>query len=181
MDEILTIPGFRRAEGARTLSFFCDSATPQVDSIMIDTLAEAARRAGGAARLCLHRDPQDPFHDMVIVESASGYARPHRHHAKGETCHVIRGSVAMVQFDDQGSILHVARLAPGGGTIARVAPRSWHTVLVLSEDAVYHESKPGPFDPACDAELPSWAPVGQDAQDRWMSDLRRRVCEAPWA
>lgn len=159
---------------ARSLSFYCTEDTVEIDDDIIDQLVEISNRNGNCdARISLHTDPGDNFHDMIILQHSGRYLRPHRHTAKGETCHIIRGAVAFFVFDDDGSVAEASIIGGNSGIVFRSGPDLWHTVIPVTEVAVYHESKPGPYLKQNDSVYPDWAPDGykDDEAAKFMEDL----------
>jgi len=135
-------------------------------------------------RYCLHRTTEDALQEMVICVTRGSYFPPHRHPAaKSESYHMIEGRLVMVMFDDAGN---VTELVPLGMTadcrlIHRLALPVWHTVVVISDEAVYHECYVGPFLKDADVEIAPWAPRPDDtaAAGRFLGGLER-VCAAVW-
>jgi len=147
---------------------------------MVKTRARAAplRRF----RYCLHRTTDDPLQEMVICVTRGSYFPPHRHpEAKSKSYHMIEGRLVMVMFDDPGN---ATELVPLGLTadcrlIHRLALPVWHTIVAISEVAVYHECFVGPFRKDADVEIAAWAQRPDDAAGvgRFLSGLER-LCAA---
>ncbi len=93
----------------------------------------------------------------------------------------IRGSMALIKFDDQGSVTGILRfgsekhgsdLAAG----AEVASSTWHTVVALEPGCVLLEVKAGPFDPNQPKDLAPWAPEeGSKASASYLQQLISRI------
>lgn len=128
---------------------------------MLGTLkAEAVNAPLRRSRLCLHRTPEDPLHEMVIAFCRDSFVRPHRHLTKTESFHVIEGRILVVLFDDEGRVTHRIPMAPPGGDcpfLYRVAAPIWHTLIPETEFAVIHEVTNGPFR-AEDGDFAPWSP-----------------------
>ena len=153
--------GVVRDHSARSLSYYCTEAAVGVDQGMVDQLLEISAQNGNCdARISLHQSPSDNFHEMIILQHSGRYFRPHRHQGKGESCHIIRGTVAFFVFNDDGSIADSSVVGKDAGLLFRSGPDLWHTVIPVSEYAVYHESKPGPYLNQNDSIYPDWAPSG---------------------
>jgi cupin fold WbuC family metalloprotein len=151
---------------ARSLSYYFTKDVAYVNQDMIAQLIEESAQNGNCnARICLHTSPDANFHEMIIMEYRDKYFRPHKHLEKGESCHIIQGEVAMFAFDDMGHVTHSHIVGRNGNMICRVGIDQWHTVVPLTEYAIYHESKPGPFLGASDSIYPEWAPDGTDKKD----------------
>ncbi|HXP93269.1 MAG TPA: WbuC family cupin fold metalloprotein [Candidatus Binatia bacterium] len=134
------------------------------------------------SRLCMHRTPEDIVHEMLIVQHKDGYIRPHRHANKSESFAVVEGAVAVVIFEDDGSVKTVLELtAPSrqGSFFYRMPAQLWHGFVLRSEWIAFHESAQGPFDPRS-TEFPNWAPDGRDADEaqRYLTQLERRLLAA---
>ena len=113
------------------------------------------------ARLCLHHNPEDPLHEMVIVFHRDTLVRPHRHHGKSESFHVIFGELDVILYDDHGRPVQAVRLGcPGSGKslMYRLSGPLWHSVVVHSEYAAIHEVTNGPFRPE-ESDFAPWAPT----------------------
>ncbi len=146
-------------DGARSKSFFCKNAPVLVGKRQIEKLKEVAFALRGEknVRLCMHNDPDAVFHNMIVLEHADKYYRPHQHPSKGETFHIIEGSMAVIVFGAQGVVINASILRADENFIYRVDANTCHAVMPISGIVVYHESKPGPFTPHSDI-FPSWAP-----------------------
>jgi len=143
-------------------------------------VGELARRTTrGRARICAHGDPGDALHEMLIVLDRSTYIRPHRHHGRPESFHVVSGEADIVLFDDDGEISGVMEMGPFGSGRAfyyRMNEPRFHMVLVRSEQFVVHETTTGPFDPSGTEQAP-WAPSEDDLDARrdYLAAVRARV------
>ena len=160
-----------RSMRTRTVSeevLYPDDRVVMVDRGDIDALKRAA---GGTrrlrSRLCTHPDAGDALHEMLIVHARGTYVRPHRQRlGKSESLHMIEGELDLVLFDDNGGIMTVMRMGEfqsGKLFYYRVAESFFHTLLIRSETAVFHETTNGPFQPG-DTEFAPWAPEESDAE-----------------
>jgi cupin fold WbuC family metalloprotein len=133
----------------------------------------------------LHLSYQDPCQRLFNAIGMESYIRPHRHALvpRTETLMAVRGSFALVTFDDAGGIVQVLRMCSESfderGSHAagcEVPARCWHTVIAETPGAVLLELKDGPFDPGSPKELAPWAPEeGSAAARQYVLDLRREV------
>jgi cupin fold WbuC family metalloprotein len=137
-----------------------------LDQALIDSLIERAR---GAPRLRtnhnFHPSLEDNPHRFLNVMIRGTYITPHRHvdPPKSESFLLLRGEVAFLLFDDAGAIVRTEIL--GRDQIAiDIAPGIWHTLVVLSPEAVCYEVKPGPYSPASDKDFAPWAPREGDSR-----------------
>ena len=153
-------------QGARSLSYYFTTDVAYINrDIVAELVEESTRRGRCNARICLHTSPDANFHEMIIMEYRGKYFRPHKHLKKGESCHIIEGEVAMFAFDNVGKVTHARIAGRNGNLICRVGIDQWHTVIPITEYAIYHESKPGPFLGPSDSIYPDWAPDGTDEEE----------------
>jgi cupin fold WbuC family metalloprotein len=133
----------------------------------------------------IHQSYQDSCQRLFNAIEPGSYIRPHRHASepRDELLIAIRGSMALVTFDDQGAITrilsfgsqsHGSYLAAG----AEVGSSTWHTVVALEADCVLLEVKAGPFDPNQPKDLAPWAPEeGSGAAVDYLNRLLERIAE----
>jgi cupin fold WbuC family metalloprotein len=144
----------------------------------VQYLDDLTSQAKVSSRLRQHRNVHQSYQDSSqrlfnAIESGS-FIRPHRHASdpRDELLIAVRGVMAMVTFDDQGTVTNVLcfgterhgyEMAVG----AEVSSRTWHTVIALETGCVLLEVKAGPFDPNQPKDLAPWAPEegSADAQD----------------
>jgi cupin fold WbuC family metalloprotein len=144
--------------------------------------AESSRRRRQHRNIHLsYDDPCQRLFNAICVDS---YIRPHRHRVdpKHETMVAVRGSFALILFDDAGVPGRVVRFAAGCSGVPAVLgagveldPHEWHTVLAGEEGSVLLELKAGPFLPDAPKELAPWAPP-EESNDapgymRWLRAL----------
>jgi len=133
----------------------------------------------------IHQSYQEACQRLFNAIEPGSYIRPHRHASepREELLIAIRGSMALMTFDDQGSVTSILRfgsekhgrdLAAG----AEVASSTWHTVVALEAGCVLLEVKAGPFDPNQPKDLAPWAPEeGSDAAANYLNRLLERISE----
>ena len=134
---------------------------------------EARQSPTRRARLCLHCDNQDKVHEMLIVFCRDSLMRPHRHNNKSESFHVIEGRLAVVIFDDAGTVIDRIEMAPQGNGKAfmyRLSSTAWHTVVPQSEYVAIHETTAGPF-VANESDYAPWAPETGPALQAYIESL----------
>lgn len=163
MDAPFAADAFVRAENARSETYFSTRPDVAVDGRLLAGLLDLSRSLGGRnVRLCLHASPEALFHEMIILEHAGHYCRPHRHPTKPESCHLLSGRLAVIVFGEAGEIIRRELLSAGETRLFRVGENRWHSVVPLSGYAIYHEAKPGPFARDTDNLAAPWAPDGSD-------------------
>ncbi len=163
----LTVPsGLRQDMSAASLSFVQTDPRGGIGPDIIAWLKQTAQAEKvDNARICIHGDRNDAFHQMIIVQRRGIYCRPHKHLEKAEGHQIIDGQLASIVFDDDGEIVDIARLGHDC-LIYRIEVGQYHMVYPLSGWCVYHETKPGPFRPDRDATYPDWAPAADDKAGR---------------
>jgi cupin fold WbuC family metalloprotein len=122
----------------------------------------ANKNERGRARICAHRGPLDTLHEMLIAIRSDSYIRPHRHHQKIESFHLVDGSVDVVIFNDDGGISDVVELSINGNFYYRLDSFRYHTLLIHSPMLVIHETTDGPFDLKM-SDFASFSPVEGDS------------------
>lgn len=145
-------------------------------------IARAALLPRRRSRLCLHKDPQAPVHEMLIVHHRSCYVRPHRHFARSETLSILRGMATAVLFEEEGSVRELVPLgAAGGGRVSvyRMPPLLFHGLVIESEWLIFLETTTGPFN-SQGSEFSSWSPDGQNEAETgsYVQILRQSVSAA---
>jgi len=164
-------------ETSRSVGIFCKKTPQYIGHGHINALKkEAERFPDKNIRLCLHSSPDSNFHDMIILEKYGKYYPPHKHMDKGETWHILEGSLATFIFSESGEIVESGVLDPKENIILRVDLGIYHSIMPLSEIVIYHESKPGPFLGKNDSIYPKWAPDrSKDSEIREYYDRIKRV------
>lgn len=163
------------------------SHSPSI-SITREHIEDLKRRASTSplqrARILTHGSPQATLHEMLIVQTQGVYVRPHRHHNKSESLHVLEGSARIVFFNDNGTIeetLDVGPAASGAPFFLRTDTPRWHTQLVLSPFFVFQEVTGGPLRSE-DTEFAPWAPEENDSNsvDTFMINLTEQLGISPF-
>jgi cupin fold WbuC family metalloprotein len=134
----------------------------------IDRLKSMAREtARQRMRICTHKDASDGLHEMFIVHPRGAYVRPHRHLGKIEAFYMVEGALDMIVFTDGGEVASVTEMGAYGSGLPfyhRMDGPLFHTMLIKSEQVVFHEVTSGPFVRA-DTEFPAWAPEESDQRE----------------
>lgn len=146
----------------------------------LDALARrAAANPRRRCRICLHQDPTDRIHQMIIAHGREVYVPPHAHRCRDESFMVIAGLATVFFFSDAGDLEQVLPMGDvsSGRTISLQIPGDrWHAQVFESEMVLFHEVTAGPFDPTSSRRAP-FAPADDDlaAQAAWMARLRRAI------
>ena len=127
-------------------------ASPAVMAVAredIDVLQRRAKEnARRTCRLLMHRSVDEPLHEMVIVHTKGRYIRPHKNTNSSKSYHLIAGRLACVLFSEDGAVTatHIlGEYSSGEPFMLRLAERCYHTLIPLTETAVFVETILGPF------------------------------------
>lgn len=130
-----------------------------------DLLAEAAVSPRRRANRNLHADLDDPVQRFFNAIHPDSYVRPHQHvePRRWECFLVVKGGIALLEFDREGAVLARHELREGqDGFGIELDPGAWHAVVAL-EPAVMFELKQGPYAALSDKHFADWAPREGDA------------------
>ena len=131
--------------------------TAILESLSMDARCSARLRKN----LNLHEDYADPCQRLFNAMEPGTYIRPHRHSdpPKPECFMAIRGRMALIVFQDDGSVDQVVAFGDGLDVAAiEVPPSTWHSLISLEAGSVFFETKPGPYVPLSDKDFAPWAP-----------------------
>lgn len=120
---------------------------------------EAAAAPRGRAHQLWHVDHGDPVQRLAMALQPGTYVRPHRHAEppKWEALFLVQGHVALLTFDDEGTVQGRVELSHADGSIViETSAGTWHSLVALEPDSVLFEFKQGPFAPS---EFAEWAPA----------------------
>ena len=134
------------------------------DEAIIRLRAEVRKSTRLRSRYTAHADSSETLHEMVICLHAGGYVRPHRHHGKAESLHVVEGFADLILFSADGAIDRVVPLGPygsGRNWYVRLPHPVYHTLVLRGEDFIFQETTLGPFKRE-DTEMAPWAPEEKD-------------------
>lgn len=133
------------------------------------TVASSRRNPRQRNNFNLHDALDDPIQRFVNVFQPSSYVRPHRHDpAAFELFALLEGRLAVVLFEDDGTLLETAILEAVGARVAEIPSGTWHTAFALVHDTTVFEVKPGPYRPPGDKDFAPWAPADGTAEARQM-------------
>ena len=113
----------------------------------------------------IHKSYMEPCQRLFNAIELGSYIRPHRHttDSRDELLIAVRGSMALVTFDELGIVTSIIRfgIERGNGDHAagaEISANIWHTVIALEPGCVLLEVKAGPFDPRRQKDFAPWAP-----------------------
>lgn len=123
-------------------------------------ISQAAESPRKRSHYNIHESLTDVVQKLLVAATTQSYFRPHRHADKSEFALVLRGRFVVFSFDDQGNITQRQHIGEGTGVKGlELPPNTWHCWLSLSDDALFFETKQGPYDPATASEFAPWAPA----------------------
>ncbi len=138
----------------------------QIRADSIDLLkARLAHSPRRRMRILTHRDVGDQVQEMLIAFRRGVYIPPHKHIGRSESFHIVEGTLDVVIFSDNGTVVDVIPMGDyrsGKVFFYRIADPSYHTLVVRSEQVVFHETSGGPFSREAN-EFADWAPDERDA------------------
>jgi cupin fold WbuC family metalloprotein len=129
-----------------------------------DLIREAASFPRKRAIYRLH-EHHEPVQRMINAVVPGTYAPPHKHEApdKVELFSILKGRIAILEFDAEGEVRNVFVLdASGPMRIVDIAPRVYHSLVAL-EPAAALEIIQGPYDAQTHKRFASWAPAEDSA------------------
>ncbi len=157
----------------------------RIDNTLLDSLTkQAIESLRHRAHFNLHPELNDPVQRLCIAIEPGSYVRPHRH-SDPETWEVLtalRGSLAILLFDESGKVLERLVIANNGLIAAVELPRNaWHTLVSLESGTVFFEVKQGPYKPIAETNSASWAPAEGASEAAYFLDWFRnaRVGDLP--
>ena len=133
-----------------------------IDSTLLDGLTEKARTSP-CLRMNHNFHPTDvsACHRLPNAIEPGSYIQPHRHlyPEKDETFVLIRGTLGILTFADDGTVTTSTVLkAKTDACIATIPHGAWHTAVSLEPGTIFFEAKAGPYLPFSEQEKASWAP-----------------------
>ena len=128
------------------------------DALLGAVSARAAASERGRMNHNLHRHA-DAVQRFLNALQPGTYVRPHRHvrqsPGEGFECFVVlQGSIGLLVFAADGTVIHSQRLQAGGPVHGvELAEDQFHSLVALSDDAVLLELKQGPYRPTEDKDF----------------------------
>ena len=156
--EMTNLEDVRRDDSGVTAAYFSLKIPTTVSNTTVEDLKQQAIKEKKDLRICLHPDGENIFHNMVLVQHRTNFHPPHKHPTKPESYHLIEGELGAIHFDEDGNITKACKLSAKGNFIYRIGANEYHVVFPLTNIAIFHESKPGPFSRSEDFIEPEWGP-----------------------
>jgi cupin fold WbuC family metalloprotein len=139
---------------------------------------ELASKAASSPRLRahhnIHASPADRVQRFFVAARRDSYFRPHRHATRAELALVIRGQFDILTFDANGVVTGRYGVGTRSSNLGFETPQgTWHTLLAMTDEAVFLEIKEGPYDPVNSSEFAPWAPAeGHESVPAFLQRLR---------
>ena len=101
------------------------------------------------------------------------YMQPHRHPSaeKIEKMSLVKGSFALLYFDNSGKIIQKHILETGKKNYVEVPAFTWHTYVMLTDEVLVYETMNGVYDPQTWKELASWAPMEKEVHSQYLKRI----------
>lgn len=147
------------------------SSIQLIDKKLLDTLGQKAKESERKRiNHNFHSELSDPINRMLNAMEPDTYCRPHKHENpdKYEVFIVLKGTMAVLLFNDAGEVTQSIKLGPNEDTMGiDIPPTVWHTLISLESGSVAYEVKNGPYKKPIDKNFATWAPTEDDntAQD----------------
>lgn len=134
-----------------------------IDPILLDQVTLQAQQSPRLRKnYNFHDSPEDSLQRMLNAIEPNSYIQPHKHENpdKREAFFILRGSLLVVEFNDDGSIHQNTLLNHKTGILGcEIAQRRFHSLISLEKGTIIYELKDGPYDPVDDKNFASWAPM----------------------
>lgn len=116
----------------------------------------------------IHSRLEDPINRLLNAMEPGTYIRPHRHvnPAKNESCIILRGSLDILIFNDEGNIIYRKTLCRENGNLGiDIPPGYWHGMIINEPETVVYEVKNGPYAPLQEDDFAPWSPQPENVDE----------------
>lgn len=117
----------------------------------------------------------DEFNHVFNFICSDSYMQPHLHPGdeKIENIHVIKGSCAVIYFNEGGLPVSAHLLGEGGVSCIKVPAFTWHTYVMLTDEVITYETMMGVYSPDTWKKMAPWAPSeGLEISAQYLRDLK---------
>ncbi len=150
----------KQAKNAKSLSFYSDIANSSFSNDLYKEFKKILNNHEERFRISLHTSSESDLHNMIIAMKKNNYVFPHKH-AKSESYQIIKGSLLLIYFTEEGELKKTILLNKKENLLARVEKDTYHAAISI-KDTIYHETRLGPFDPKNDSIIPKWCIQDQE-------------------
>ncbi len=137
------------------------------DALFGRVAAEAHRSPRRRMNYNFHRSTDEPVNRLLNVMHRGSYLPVHRHLSppRSESCVVLRGSVGLTIYGDDGSVAERRAVSASGPCRGfDIEAGVWHGLVVLEDDTVLFEVKQGPYAPIAPENIAPWSPRAEDTE-----------------
>ena len=115
---------------------------------IIDGLYQANTSSRRRYPKILHQEGAE-FNEVFNFMMIDSYMQPHLHPGaeKIEKIYLVQGKVAVLFFDDNGSVTKSTLLQREGIDMIAVPAFTWHTYVILTASAITYETMMGKYEP----------------------------------
>jgi cupin fold WbuC family metalloprotein len=143
-------------------------------------LSQADKSPRMRSHYTLHKHENEAVQRLCVGLKKGTYVRPHHHQQlnKWELLIVLKGSITLVIFNNDGVVLKRFELNPSESLNGiEIEPNTWHTVFPVTDNAVFLEVKEGPYTPTVNFDFAPWAPkegnVDVPIFQRWLETAQK--------
>jgi len=115
---------------------------------------------------------------MLNAVEPGSYVQPHKHENpdKREVFVLLKGKMAVVFFDEKGTLTDSIILEGSQNYGIEIPPGVWHTIISLQSGTVVYEVKDGPYSVDDDKNFAQWAPdENSDENKIYLQDLLKKL------
>jgi cupin fold WbuC family metalloprotein len=123
-----------------------------------ETLAKARQHSRKRAMYCFSQE-EELLQRMINAGIKGTYIQPHKHDNpdKFEIISIIKGELAVFTYHNDGSIATCTLLSSGNKAV-EIPAKTWHNMVVLSNEAACHEIILGVYEASTHKQFAPWAP-----------------------
>jgi cupin fold WbuC family metalloprotein len=152
----------------------------EIDKNLLDYVSQKAKESSRKrANYNFHKSYDESLQRFLNAVEPDSYVRPHKHldSNKNEIFLILRGSVLVVEFNDNGQIINDVILNfVNGAKGVELSPNTWHSLIALEDNSVLYEIKQGPYIEETDKTFASWAPKeGTNEAREFIDKILRNV------
>jgi cupin fold WbuC family metalloprotein len=120
-----------------------------IDKQLLDDVSRQAQKSGRLRmNYNFHQSLDYKCHRFLNAVEPGTKVEIHRHPTKDESFVLLRGSVRVNTYNDDGTVIESVILCPEEGLYGvDISKNVWHNVVCLESGSVFFECKEGPFVP----------------------------------
>jgi cupin fold WbuC family metalloprotein len=149
------------------------------DAILKEYLQKASESPRRRFPKIMHQ-PGDEFNQVFNFMMEDTYMQPHMHPGieKIEKMYLVRGSFAVLFFNETGKVEKISVLENGGCEYIEIPAFVWHTYVMLKDKVITYETMMGKFDPKTWKTPSKWAPGENTPESKtYLDSLKMQVLE----